>query len=46
MQQSNEDHDVLEEAHSNLDIKYPMLPFEKQIFVDVFDKDALVIMAK
>lgn len=30
----------------NMDIKYPMLAFEKQIFMDVFEKDALVVMAK
>lgn len=31
---------------SNMDIKYPMLAFEKQIFMDVFEKDALVVTYK
>lgn len=26
--------------------KFPLLSFEKQIFIDLFEKDALVIMAK
>lgn len=28
------------------DITFPMLDYEKQIFVDIFEKDGLVIMAK
>lgn len=28
------------------EIKYPILTFEKQIFIDAFEKDALVILAK
>lgn len=34
------------DAEMHLDVKYPLLSFEKQIFIDVFEKDALVIMAK
>ncbi|XP_013183116.1 DNA repair endonuclease XPF [Amyelois transitella] len=30
----------------NKDYKYPLLTFEKQIFIDVFEKDSLLIMAK
>ncbi|GBP45164.1 DNA repair endonuclease XPF [Eumeta japonica] len=30
----------------NVDIKKPMLDFEKQIFEDMFDKEALLILAK
>lgn len=40
-----EDENV-ENTVSNLKNKFPMLSFEKQIFIDVFEKDALVIMAK
>ncbi|XP_075974151.1 DNA repair endonuclease XPF mei-9 isoform X2 [Anticarsia gemmatalis] len=35
-----------EETQTLSDIKYPLLSFEKQIFIDAFEKDALVIMAK
>lgn len=28
------------------DVKFPLLEFEKQIFIDVFEKDSLLIMAK
>ncbi|CAB3223704.1 unnamed protein product [Arctia plantaginis] len=35
-----------EEAQMFADIKYPLLSFEKQIFIDAFEKEALVIMAK
>ncbi|KAH9635575.1 hypothetical protein HF086_003189 [Spodoptera exigua] len=34
------------EEGQDIETKYPLLPFEKQIFVDSFEKDALVIMAK
>lgn len=30
----------------NIETKYPLLPFEKQIFIDIQEKDALLIMAK
>ncbi|XP_045534517.1 DNA repair endonuclease XPF [Papilio machaon] len=30
----------------DVETKYPLLPFEKQIFIDVQEKDALLIMAK
>ncbi|RVE46864.1 hypothetical protein evm_008509 [Chilo suppressalis] len=36
----------IEAKLSNLDCKYGMLPFEKQIFMDLFEMDALLIMAK
>lgn len=29
-----------------IEYKYPMLSFEKQIFMDAFEKDALIITAK
>lgn len=35
-----------ERVSDNTDIKYSMLSFEKQIFVDVFDKDSLTVIAK
>lgn len=35
-----------EELPTTMDIKYPMVAFERQIFMDIFEKDALVIMAK
>ncbi|KAL0880773.1 hypothetical protein ABMA27_001974 [Loxostege sticticalis] len=31
---------------TSIEPKYPMLPFETQIFVDIFEKDALLIIAK
>lgn len=31
---------------STITPKYPMISFEKQIFADLFEKDALLIMAK
>lgn len=34
------------EEGQDIETKYPLLSFEKQIFVDSFEKDALVIMAK
>lgn len=30
----------------NIDIKFKLLEFEKQIFIDAFEKDALLILAK
>lgn len=35
-----------DELPISMDVKYPMLAFEKQIFMDIFEKDALVVMAK
>lgn len=35
-----------EDAEVFADMKYPLLSFEKQIFIDAFENDALVIMAK
>ncbi|XP_050673824.1 DNA repair endonuclease XPF isoform X1 [Leptidea sinapis] len=31
---------------NGLETKYPLLSFEKQIFIDVFEKDSLLILAK
>ncbi|KAJ2942618.1 hypothetical protein O0L34_g2084 [Tuta absoluta] len=44
MEQNNEE-DIENEAQT-IDTKYPMLHFEKQIFIDMFEKEALLIMAK
>ncbi|XP_039751108.1 DNA repair endonuclease XPF [Pararge aegeria] len=35
-----------EDLPQNIETKYPLLQFEKQIFIDIFEKDALVIIAK
>lgn len=35
-----------DETSKTIETKYPLLPFEKQIFIDIFEKDALLIMAK
>ncbi|CAK1540440.1 unnamed protein product [Leptosia nina] len=35
-----------ETSDTAIETKYPLLPFEKQIFIDVYEKDALVILAK
>ena len=35
-----------EEPSLNIDTKFPMLPYEKQIFIDIFESDALLIIAK
>ncbi|XP_041988580.1 DNA repair endonuclease XPF [Aricia agestis] len=35
-----------ENALLDVETKFPLLPFEKQIFVDIYEKDALLIMAK
>ncbi|KAJ8730875.1 hypothetical protein PYW08_002288 [Mythimna loreyi] len=43
---SNKDPVDVEEGQDDIDMKYPLLSFEKQIFIDAFEKDALVIMAK
>ncbi|XP_049868551.1 DNA repair endonuclease XPF [Pectinophora gossypiella] len=41
----NEEEEIEHETQ-NIETKYPLLPFEKQIFIDMFEKDALLIMAK
>lgn len=35
-----------EKGLDDVELKYTLLPFERQIFVDAFEKEALVIMAK
>lgn len=35
-----------DEEQALTEMKYPLLSFEKQIFIDAFEKDALVILAK
>lgn len=45
METNNDDHDS-NEQQAEIEYKYPMLSFEKQIFMDAFEKDALIIMAK
>lgn len=45
METINDDHDSNERL-TEIEYKYPMLSFEKQIFMDAFEKDALIIMAK
>ncbi|KAM3964283.1 DNA repair endonuclease XPF mei-9 [Aphomia sociella] len=44
MENSNENE--IENDLSNINIHIPLLSFEKQIFIDIFEKDALLIMAK
>ncbi|XP_034826985.1 DNA repair endonuclease XPF isoform X1 [Maniola hyperantus] len=44
MELSNEKEDMT--TAENVETKYPLLPFEKQIFIDVFEKDALIVIAK
>ncbi|XP_047530253.1 DNA repair endonuclease XPF [Vanessa atalanta] len=34
------------EVDQNIETKYPLLPYEKQILIDMFEKDALLIIAK
>ncbi|XP_059046563.1 DNA repair endonuclease XPF isoform X2 [Achroia grisella] len=46
MESNNTDQNDVENLPSNVVIKYPLLPFEKEIFIDVFEKDALLILAK
>ncbi|CAG9785513.1 unnamed protein product [Diatraea saccharalis] len=41
-----EDTNEIDMKLANANTKYPMLSFEKQIFMDLFEKDALLIMAK
>ncbi|XP_038214945.1 DNA repair endonuclease XPF-like isoform X1 [Zerene cesonia] len=41
-----EELDETNELTKNVETKYPLLLFEKQIFMDVFEKDALLILAK
>lgn len=40
-----EDNNIADEKQFSK-TKYPMLAFEKQIFIDMFEKDALLILAK
>ncbi|CAH2076241.1 unnamed protein product, partial [Iphiclides podalirius] len=42
--ESSNDTDLV--VDPNLETQYPMLPFEKQIFVDMQERDALLVMAK
>lgn len=35
-----------EESLPNIETNFAMLPYEKQIFIDIFEKDALLIIAK
>ena len=44
--ESNKDVINAEEGEEDIEMKFPLLSFEKQIFIDAFEKDALVIMAK
>lgn len=44
--ESNKDGIDAEECEDDIEMKFPLLSFEKQIFIDAFEKDALVIMAK
>lgn len=36
----------MEELSQDIETKYPLLNYEKQIFTDIFENDALLIMAK
>ncbi|XP_072938582.1 DNA repair endonuclease XPF [Epargyreus clarus] len=44
--QSNIINEDSEDTPQEIETKYPLLSFEKQIFMDIFEKDALLIMAK
>lgn len=34
------------EPQMEMEYKHPMLSFEKKVFMDAFEKDALIVMAK
>lgn len=34
------------EPSLNIETKFSMLPYEKQIYIDIFESDALLIIAK
>lgn len=38
--------DVAVDPGHTLEPQFPMLPFEKQIFIDMQERDALLVMAK
>ncbi|XP_026751876.1 DNA repair endonuclease XPF isoform X1 [Galleria mellonella] len=44
--ETNTNENEAQNVPSNIIIKYPLLSFEKTIFIDVFEKDALLILAK
>lgn len=44
--EANKDDNDWNEQQMESAYKYPMLSFEKQIFMDAFEKDALIITAK
>lgn len=41
-----ENRDENEELQNDIETMFPLLPFEKQIFMETMEKDALLIIAK